>query len=222
MTKRVKQIRYVHLHTIVLIFGWFPTGVVLFLLNVSAPVDPNTDFIKHHAIIFVLCNIVLILCPLSYVFILEDISFTKFCVPCFLTNTSSLPVVIYSYRQNDPEAFGCRVNPINPLLSVPPKERLVTWSKKTGVRIQKNIDVSLLTTVGLTAPSSSLSHSKPPVFSSGNSSYVHACSTPALMTPSTSAKQQTFAVEVQVHVEPNIVEGENEMEFGERNTEKMI
>lgn len=228
MTKRVKKVRFVHLHTIVLIFGWFPHGLLLFLFKISAPLDWTTIFTKYVAILIMLGYTVFTLCPLSYVFMLEDASVVKFFVPCFLRNTSYLPVFNENNGQNEPELYGFRVDTItNPQSKLPQKERIVTWSKKTGVKIQGHYnfergEMSFLTTVGLTATSNTSSLALPQLIWSEQSSFVQACSIPTLMTPSTSTKLQTFAVAVEVHVQPRNAERESEMVSSERNTETLI
>lgn len=151
--KRTRKARFVHLHTIVLIFTWFPHGLGIFLYKILARFGWTTDYVKYLTPLVILNYIVFILCPLSYVILLEEMPILKIFAPCFwksainTTITNGIDKNVHPDIRN-PEIFGWRVKP-------PLKPRLSLLSKR-GVKIEENynsidfMERSFLTTVGVT------------------------------------------------------------------------
>lgn len=224
----LQQVRFVQRHTIILLLTWFPHGIAAFLYKLFAWLGWTSDSLKYTLPLAFLLYILFILCPLSYVFLLEELSMVKILAPCLrTTDTSNLQLNVGSHRQNDPEAFDLVVNPtIKQKSKVPVKETSVTWSKKTGVQINeipdnfRLVDVSRYTTVGVTETSKSASVAVPIIISEEVSINMINCSTPALVTPSTTRRLENIAAEV--HFEPEVPNNEEETVFTMRNIETLI
>lgn len=230
MLKRIQQVRLVHLQTIVFVLNWFPNGLGLFLYKIFSRLGWTTDYVKYLTPFVFLNYAVFILCPLSYVFLLEEIPFVKIFAPClWKDNMATLPVTVVNIEENEPEMFGWNVNP--PLR--PKQGAHVTEISKSHisnkVRIMnennynnlKLIEMTHITTVGVTGPSDCLSFTTTKGNFGQNFYYNQCAPILALLTPTTSAKLKNIAV--QLHAEP--IENpynDNAILDNQRNCETLI
>lgn len=215
MMKRIRQVRFVQFHTIILIVVGFPVGLAIFLYRIFIRLRLITqaDTVAYLIPFHVLSYTEFLLCPLSYAFLLEDWSIARILVPCLRqVNPPNLPLNLDDNdAQSAPQVYGWKVDPIpKRQSSVKLKEKSVTWSAKTGIQFKADpnnfelVEMSLLTTVGLTHTSGSVSQARPQIVSSEHSIFSQESSIPSLLTPSTAAKLQNIAVEVhREHRNPN-------------------
>lgn len=215
MMKRIRQVRFVHLQTLVFVAGWFPDGLRIFLYRLLSRLGWKTNYFQFLIPSVFLNYAVFILCPLSYVFLLEEISTANILAPCWQRKASSLPLQIENCTQAEPEIFGWRVDPELMCRSkVPWNPKSTSSSNKPGNKTVENYnkfelsEMSRISTVGVTGTSETLPCSKTKAIPEKNHVYVQDSSIPALLTPSNTIKLEHLVVELHVEPKPHNVEDE--------------
>lgn len=212
--------RFVHLHTVVLLFTWFPHGLGIFLYKTLTRIGWSIDFVKYLTPLVFLNYVVFILCPLSYVILLEEMPVSKFFIACFRKSDKSDTTSNddENFHQFEPEIFGWRVNP--------PLKQKSTFSTQTAAKIKERnnsfdfMEKSWFTTVGVTGTSECISSSITRITPWRLCVQVERVSIPALLPPSTSVRLENVSVEL--HLEPEDPNIEHETEFGMRNNETLV
>lgn len=152
MAKRIQQVRFVYLHTFVFILNWFPNGLGLYLYKIFSRLGWTPDFVKFLTPLVYLNYSVFILCPLSYIFLLENMTITQILVPCFQKNSETN--IVLNDDNNCLHGRG-KINPmIHHTSTTAPKEKPATKANKTAieessVRVEVH-EMSRMNTIGVT------------------------------------------------------------------------
>lgn len=227
MMKRIRQIRFVHLQTIVFVAGWFPDGLRIFLYRLLNRLGWTTDYIKFLIPSVFLNYAVFILSPLGYVFLLEDITTANIFAPCFQRNASGLPLHIDNCTQAEPEIFGWRVDPeLMGKSKIPLAPKSTNLSSKPGNKAAGKYnsfvlsEMSRISTVGVTGMSETLPHSVKKAIPPKDTACIQDSSIPGLITPPSATQIEHHVVDV--HSEPKYHNDENEIVLSENNRESSV
>lgn len=152
MAKQIRQVRFVYLHTFVFILNWFPNGLGRYLYKIFSRLGWTPDFVKFVTPLVYLNYSVFILCPLSYIFLLENITIAQILVPCFQKNSETN--ILLNDDNKGPHARG-KISPMMDHKSnTAPEEKRATKANKTAieessVRVEVH-EMSRMNTIGVT------------------------------------------------------------------------
>ncbi len=204
MARRLRKIRFVHLHTFLFVLGWFPGGLRSFIFKLLKRLGKDTDYMHLFLPSVFLHYAVFILCPLSYVFLLEEIKVAEVFVPCIFRKVSRLPLDIEAKPKVEPPATTL----LNQKPTTKREVKLVTFCNSFQL-----MEMSRVSTFGVTETSASLSGSMSKI------TPIKRCvNIPA--TPSSALKLKQIRVEV--HTEPIPLKRDAKVVLSKRNLETLV